>query len=262
MTLTLLEKLEGLGFLSFFTRRIGPCFQCEETLQTFYNPELKRWYCEHCWYDTDFITELQLSEFGKTMAQVSYEQILARLNAVEAENRKLKASREDNVFVGTTDNLTLKHRALNPRAWGVPTKNQEGKAFFRCSDFPFTFDIAPDRKSVRVYTAIPASPDEIALFEQRFINQQIVVAKRRQSKEDAEASGATTQAFSAPPSAAPTAAMPVSAASSTRSFSTLSDAEKKMYIEKAQSLMSIPGLFKSLQEALQSVLQPANISLP
>jgi len=258
---TLLEKLEGLGFLSFFTRRIGPCFQCEETLQTFYNPELKRWYCENCWYDTDFITELQLSDFGKTMAQVSYEQILARLNAVEAENRKLKASREDNVFVGTTDNLTLKHRALNPRAWGVPTKNQEGKAFFRCSDFPFTFDIAPDRKSVRVYTAIPASPDEVALFEQRFINQQIVVAKRRQSKEDAEASGATTQAFSAPPSATP-AAMPVSAASSTRSFSTLSDAEKQAMLVKAQSLMSIPGLFKDLQSALQSVLQPANISLP
>ncbi|TLX90448.1 MAG: hypothetical protein E6G55_01240 [Actinobacteria bacterium] len=261
MTLSLLQKLEALGFQNFFTYRIGPCFQCEETIQTFYNIELRRWYCEKCWYDTDFITELQLSEFGKTMAQVSYEQILARLNAVEAENRKLKASREDNVFVGTTDNLTLKHRALNPRAWGVPTKNQEGKAFFRCSDFPFTFDIAPDRKSVRVYTAIPASPDEISLFEQRFINQQIVVAKRRQSKEDAEASGATTQAFSAPPSATP---MPVATTpvSSTRSFSQLNDAEKKMYIDKAQSLMSIPGLFKSLQEALQSVLQPANISLP
>ncbi|TLY02429.1 MAG: hypothetical protein E6K87_08090, partial [Thaumarchaeota archaeon] len=108
MTLSLLQKLEALGFQNFFTYRIGPCFQCEETIQTFYNIELRRWYCEKCWYDTDFITELQLSEFGKTMAQVSYEQILARLNAVEAENRKLKASREDNVFVGTTDNLTLK----------------------------------------------------------------------------------------------------------------------------------------------------------
>jgi len=259
MTLSLLEKLEALGFLSFFTRRIGPCFQCQETLQTFYNIDLKRWYCEKFWYDTDFITELQLSEFGKTMAQVSYEQIIARLNAVEAENKKLKASREDNVFVGTTDNLTLKHRALNPRAWGVPTKNQEGKAFFRCSDFPFTFDIAPDRKTVRVYTAIPASPDEVSLFEQRFLNQQIVVAKRRQSKDEGTAEAATTQAFNAP--SAP-AAPPMQTASSTRSFSQLNDAEKKMYIEKAQSLMSIPGLFKSLQEALQSVLQPANISLP
>jgi hypothetical protein len=162
--------------------------------------------------------------------------------------------------VGTTDNLTLKHRALNPRAWGVPTKNQEGKAFFRCSDFPFTFDIAPDRKSVRVYTAIPASPDEVALFEQRFLNQQIVVAKRRQSKDEGTAQAATTQAFT--PSTP--ASMPVQAASvsSTRSFSLLNDAEKKMYIEKAQSLMSIPGLFKDLQSALQSVLQPANISLP
>jgi hypothetical protein len=218
---TLLEKLEGLGFLSFFTRRIGPCFQCEQTLQTFYNPELKRWYCENCWYDTDFITELQLSEFGKTMAQVSY-----------------------------------------PRAWGVPTKNQEGKAFFRCSDFPFTFDIAPDRKSVRVYTAIPASPDEVALFEARFINQGIVVAKRRQSKEDVTASGATTQAFSATSSTAPIPVQAVATASSTRSFSSLPDAEKQALIMKANQLMSIPGLFKSLQEALQSVLQPANISLP
>ncbi len=194
------------------------------------------------------------------MAQVSYEQILARLNAVEAENRKLKASREDNIFVGTTDNLTLKHRALNPRAWGVPTKNQEGKTFFRCSDFPFTFDIASDRKSVRVYTAIPASPDEISLFEQRFINQQIVVAKRRQSKEDAEASGATTQAFSAPPSAAP---IPIqaTAVSSTRSFASFSDSEKQAFIAKAQELMDLK-LFSDLKSALESVLQPKNISLP
>src|SRR5206468_2532577 len=103
------------------------CNQCSET--TLHEYEYQRY------EGGAFITELQLSDFGKTMAQVSYEQILARLNAVEAENRKLKASREDNVFVGTTDNLTLKHRALNPRAWGVPTKNQEGKAFFRCSDF-------------------------------------------------------------------------------------------------------------------------------
>jgi hypothetical protein len=255
--------LEAIGFLNFFTRRIGPCFQCEEVKQTFYNIDLKRWFCEACWYDTDFITELSLYASRRKNMALSPEMqaLVARLEAAEAELAKVNASRTANVFVGSTDNLTLKHRTINPKAWGVPTKSQNGQGYFRCSDFPMNFDIDPNGQGIRVYTLIPADKKQQDLFRERFIMQQLVVAKRRTPKEDGSAQDATAKAFSTP-AAAPVVPTAVSTASTTQSFSKLSPADQQMYLKKAQELFSIPGLFKDLQSALQSVLQPANVTLP
>lgn len=267
--MTLIERLESIGFLNLFTYRKGPCDFCDEILQTYYLPETKRWLCEDCYYkdseNGDFINHLELLYLGTNMASQmpTPEQMWAELQALKADNKKLRASREDNIFVGTTDNLTLKHRVLNPRAWGVPTKNQQGQGFFRCSDFPFNFDIAPDRKAVRVYTAIPASPEEVALFEQRFMNQQIVVAKRRQGKDESTAQNTTSQAFNppqsstAPASVAPSATPPAGP----RSFAQLSSAEQQSYVAKATQVFAIPGLFKDMQSALKSVL-PSDVTFP
>jgi hypothetical protein len=263
LTLTLVEQLEAIGFLNFFTRRIGPCFQCEEVKQTFYNIEVKRWYCEKCWYDVDFITELSLYASRRNNMSLSPEMqaLVARLEAAESELAKVNASRTANVFVGTTDNLTLKHRSLNPKAWGVPTKSQNGQGYFRCSDFPFNFDIDPNGQGIRVYTLIPADKKQQDLFRERFIMQQLVVAKRRTPKEDDNSANATAKAFSTP--AATVAPTPVASTTSTsRSFAQLQPSEQAMFVKKAQELFSIPGLFKNLQEALQSVLQPANVTLP
>lgn len=265
--MTLLDKLQDLGFQNLFTYRIGPCFQCEKEVQTFFNIDLRRWYCENCWYDIDFIRELELQfPLRKNMAQqMSYEELLAKFNALESKTKTIIATRENNVFIGGTPpgsgNLTLKYRQLSPRGWGVPTKGQNGVAYFRCSDFPFTFDISPDRKAVRVYTAIPASAEEIALFEQRFIGQQIVVAKPRKTKEESESANATASAFGSPSAPTPQAP-PAPAASTSRSFSTLSQPEQAALIAEADKLMTVQGLFKSKLDALQSVLQPKNISLP
>jgi hypothetical protein len=271
--MTLVEKLEQLGFLNFFTMRIGPCFQCdpegEKKLQTFYNPDLKRWYCEDCWYDTDFISELMLMNSRKSMSTIEerLRQMEANYANLQAENAKLKASREDNCFVGGTDNLTLKHRAINPKAWGVPTKAQNGQGYFRCSDFPMNFDVFVDPSGanfIRVFTAIPVDPRQAKLFRERYVDQGIVQAKRRIPKEEAATAQATAQAFGTPtqPSAPVATIAATPQATGPRSFSTLPEAERLALSQEADKLMAVPGLFKDKLSALQSILVPKNIVLP
>ena len=263
----LLDKLQALGFQNLFTYRIGPCFQCEKEVQIFFNIDLQRWYCENCWYDIDFIRELELQfPLRKNMAQqMSYEELLAKFNALEQKTKTIIATRENNIFIGGTPpgsgNLTLKSRTLSPRGWGVPTKSNTGQGYFRCSDFPFNFAVSPDRKFIRAYSDIPASAEEVALFEQRFINQQMVVAKPRKAKEENDGSGGAS-AFGASPAPSTPMTPPAPAASTSRSFSTLSQPEQAALIAEADKLMSVPGLFKSKLDALQSVVQPKNISLP
>lgn len=266
--LTLLNKLQELGFQNLFIYRIGPCFQCEKEVQTFFNIDLRRWYCENCWCDIDFIRELELQfPLRKNMAQqMSYEELLAKFNALEQKTKTIIATRENNIFIGGTPpgsgNLTLKSRTLSPRGWGVPTKATNGQSYFRCSDFPFNFAISPDRKFIRAYSDIPASAEEVALFEQRFINQQIVVAKPRKAKEEQNDGSGGASAFGNPNPQTTLVTPPAPATSTSRSFSTLSQPEQAALIAEADKLMTVPGLFKSKLDALQSVLQPKNISLP
>jgi hypothetical protein len=262
--MTLIKRLESISFLNLFTYRTGPCDSCNNTLLTFYLPDIQRWKCEECFYkveeDADFIRELELRSNGKNMTMPTQTEMWEEIQRLRADNVKMKASREDNVFVGNTDNLTLKHRTVSQRGWGVPTKWSNGQGFFRCSDFPFNFDIDPTGKGVRIYTVIPADARQIQLFKDRFINQQIVVAKRRPQKDDGEAPTATAPP-QAPSTSIPTAPTSTPQNTGPRSFSSLPETERAGILAKAEQAFSIPGLFKDKMQALKSVL-PEGVTVP
>jgi hypothetical protein len=253
----LISKLESIGFFSFNTRRIGPCDQCKETLQTYYIPETKFWLCESCYYtdesNREFISFLSQELSGINMAnQPNIQELMVRLDKLEAENVALKAKATDNVFVGGTDNLTLKHRQANPRGWAVPTKRQDGQGFLRSGDFPMGYFINKEGTAIILHQEIPVSAREIQLFKDRYLSQGIVVAKRRIQD------GQPTSTPSAPTSttSVPTATPP---ASTTRSFASLTQAEKNAYVSEAQGLLAT-GLYTTLPEALESVLSGHKIS--
>lgn len=253
----MIPRLESIGFFSFNTRRIGPCDQCKETLQTYYIPEAKYWLCESCYYtdegNKEFISFLAQELSGINMAnQPNIQELMERLDKLEAENVALKAKATDNVFVGGTDNLTLKHRQANPRGWAVPTKRQDGQGFLRSGDFPMGYFISQDGTKIVLHQEIPVTPREIQLFKDRYLSQGIVIAKRRQQDGTNASSTPTSPTVSAPPTATPPA-------SSTRSFASLSQAEKNAFVTEAQGLLAT-GLYTTLPEALESVLSGHKIS--
>src|SRR6266567_3213915 len=244
-TIMIVQQLEKIGFLSYFTRRIGPCVNCEKVILTYYIPENK----ELISYLTHVLNE-------NTMATPNIQELMARLDKLETENRALKSKSTDNIFIGGTDNLTLKNRALSQRGWGIPTKNQQGQGFLRCGDFPMSYFLKEDGKAVVLHTEIPVAPHEAQLFKERFLMQQLVVAKRRQD-------GGATQAPSTPASTSaytpPTSTATATPAPTGKSWATLPQAEKDAVIAEANGLVSA-GLFADLTSALGSVLHGRNIS--
>lgn len=262
----IVQSLEKIGFLSLNTRRLGPCYQCEKTITTYYVPELKRWYCEDCYYSNpqnkEFNYLIGLLSSEDTMATPNLQELMARLDKLEAENTALKAKSTDNVFVGGTDNLTLKHRQVNPRGWAVPTKNQQGQGYLRSGEFPMGFFVSQDGTKIVLHQEIPATPREVQLFKERFLMQQIVVAKRRTD----QAGSSTPTTPGATPTSTPTSSTtsasstptPATAASG-KTFASLSQAEKDALVAEARGLMEA-GLFTSLPEALGSVLSSKHIS--
>ena len=257
--MNVIQSLESIGFVSLNTRRLGPCFQCEKTITTYYLPELKRWYCEDCYYSNpqnkEFNYLIGLLSSEDKMATPNLQELMARLDKLEAENTALKAKSTDNVFVGGTDNLTLKHRQVNPRGWAVPTKNQQGQGYLRSGEFPMGFFVSQDGTKIVLHQEIPATPREVQLFKERFLMQQIVVAKRR--TDQAGSSSPTTPG--ATPSSTPTASATSTPAATGKTFATLTQAEKDALVVEARGLIEA-GLFTSLPEALGSVLSSKHIS--
>ncbi len=259
-TTMIVQQLEKIGFLSYFTRRIGPCVNCEKVILTYYIPEMHYWICEECYYhnpeNKELISYLTHIINENTMATPSIQELMARLDKLETENRALKSKSTDNIFIGGTDNLTLKNRALSQRGWGIPTKNQQGQGFLRCGDFPMSYFLKEDGKAVVLHTEIPVAPHEAQLFKERFLMQQLVVAKRRQD-------GGATQAPSTPVSTSaytpPTSTATATPAPTGKSWATLPQAEKDAVIAEANGLVSA-GLFADLTSALGSVLHGRNIS--
>ncbi len=257
----IVQQLEKIGFLSYFTRRIGPCVNCEKVILTYYIPEMHYWICEECYYhneeNKELISYLTVLTNENTMATPSIQELMARLDKLEKENQTLKAKSTDNIFVGGTDNLTLKNRQLSQRGWGIPTKNQQGQGFLRCGDFPMSYFLRDDGKAVVLHTEIPVAPHEAQLFKERFLMQQLVVAKRRQQDGGAtpSAPSSSTPAYTQP---TPTATVSAPAPAG-KSWSTLPEAEKSAIINEANGLISA-GLFNDLASALGSVLHGRNIS--
>ena len=188
------------------------------------------------------------------MATPNLQELMARLERLEAENTALKARGTDNLFVNTIDNLTLKHRQLSPSGWATPTKSQNGQGYLRCANFPMQYFVSQDGTKIVLHTEIPASAREIQLFKDRFLMQQIVVAKRRQQ----DGQPTSTSAPSVPGASTPT---PTSTPASTggKTFASLSTDERNALVAEANSLLST-GLYPTLPEALASVLSAHKIS--
>jgi hypothetical protein len=258
----IVQQLEKIGFLSLFTQRIGPCINCEKTILTYYIPEMKYWICEECYYhnneNKELISFIDVVINENTMATPNIQELMARLDRLEQENRSLKAKSTDNVFVGSTDNLTLKNRQLSQRGWAVPTKNQQGQGFLRCGDFPMSYFLSDKGDKVILHTEIAVAPHEAQLFKERFLMQQMVVAKRRQGT-DGQAPSAPVPAPTPSTSTPSTPTVSIPAPATGKSWATLPQSEKDSVVAEANGLVAA-GLFPDLASALGSVLHGRNIS--
>jgi hypothetical protein len=244
--------------MSLFTQRLGPCVACERVIHTYYIPDMKYWICEECYYhnqeNKELISFIDVVLNENTMATPNIQELMTRLDRLEQENRSLKAKSTDNVFVGSTDNLTLKNRQLSQRGWAVPTKNQQGQGFLRCGDFPMSYFISDKGDKVVLHTEIAVAPHEAQLFKERFLMQQMVVAKRRNPEAPATPSAPTPT-----PTQTTTPTVSTPAPATGKSWATLPQSEKDSVVAEANGLVAA-GLFPDLASALGSVLHGRNIS--
>lgn len=263
----MISKLESLGFANFYSRRIGPCSQCLEVVKTYYLPEIKAWLCEHCFESDQSNIEFNNILFHYTsennMASMNTEQRLQALEqalaARDAELQALKAKSTDNVYVGGTDNLSIKYRQVGPRNhWGIPSKDQNGATYFTSRAFPLNYFLSQDGTKLVLHQEIPITPHEAELFKQRFLMQQMVQIKRQDR--NAPPVQSTTPPSTVPGVSTPTTVTPSTTkpSATVKRFTDLSADERKALQDEAKGL-SDTGLY-TLPEALASVLESHHIS--
>lgn len=253
----MIAELEKIGFVNPYAFRRGPCLQCKEVLQTYYIPETKSWLCESCFYQNpenrEFISMLVYIGNENTMTtQPSMQELLAELQALRArvgEQDKtvaqLKASSTDNAFVGASGNLTIKCREVNPRGWGMPTKNQQGQGYLRCGDFPMGYTLQQGK--LVLHQEIALSPLAEQTFRERYINQNIVAALKKPDTQAPPSPGTSTTSTPAPSVPVPSTAIPVAPSGYTRTKA------------RAEATGLVGVLAKDLQEAIKIVEETRHI---
>src|SRR5712692_4002138 len=253
----MITSLEKIGFVNPYAFRVGPCSQCKESLMTYYIPEHKEWFCESCFYrnpeNSEFISLISsLSPENTMTAQPTMQELLVELqalrNQVADQNKtgaQLKASSTDNAFVGASGNLTIKCREVNPRGWGMPTKNQQGQGYLRCGDFPMGYTLQSGK--LVLHQEIALSPLAEQTFRERYINQNIVAAIKKAEGQAPPAPGTSTSTAPTPPAPVPHTATPVAPSGYTKTKA------------RAEATGLIGVLAKDLPEAIKIVEETRHI---
>lgn len=255
----LLSDLEKVGFLNYLTRRLGPCWQCSETLQTYFIPSKRAWICASCFYDpsNDWFISWVNHEFSEnimatvgsvTLTTEQYNQLMARLGMLEG---KVKQS-EANVYISRNGNLTLKWRKDAPRSWVIPSKRNDGKVFIRGADIPGALVLDPSNTKIILHAELPVDGDEAKLFTDRFANQTVVAPQRAQGTAPAQSAGGL------PTSSAPTPQPPAQPVTQAQATVAPAGYDQDALIKDAQGLVDA-GLYKSLIEAVNAVKKSRGI---
>ncbi len=258
----MISKLESLGFMSLHTRRIGPCFRCDQEKQTYYVPEMKRWLCEPCYYSVDeneiLINYATYNGAENTMSQSDMQSLMARLQALESRNAELETkekARNANVYISRNGNLTLKFRQLAPRSWIIPSK-RDGQAFLRGAEIPCFLNLDPSGTKIVFHAELSVDGSEAQLFRERFVIQQTVTAQRAVQTQD----GGDGRRNQSSTPIAPTYVPPTQQAPIPASAPIIPSPEYDMdaLVVEAQVLVN-QGLYKSLSDAIKGVKKARGI---